>query len=962
MNKLISFLLSIMICLSLSCSSATKQTSPSLDNVPVFGNKSQIPYSPIINSSVDGVTSIQGAFGVWKVHIDTQTMTAEIVPARNARKIGEIYDADLSQFLTVSPCENCLSITKVAIDDYYMVNVDFRLKHPFTNIAARPDLHGFDVRGILIIAPHPMASTYPAIKVMRPNGTEEDASFTTGILMNPDGYTSHFDELASDQRYFMGGTDVAGNLNPFLRFYDSYTTPAFDPNNPVGQNVMKVGANPYTRTAVFSLGWQGFPYVDMYFVADVAYGQSAVFSNRTSPQYYLPAFHRTEAWRAEYWIENNNLNDSDPNSSADVMVQVFDWQQNATVDPAYPNPSNLSGVKESSKVARVELSVPDYSDNLVTVTVPESGDGSPTNPLTYRLTIKNEKLLGYGSTGLVAIRDELYGAVSPSGRQPIPNSPSGFPYPTSDIRDYSLYQVVTINWPTTKAYRYNNEVYLWDWDSLQDSVGSPVRILPNFFMDPSHTKFQYRWDVNYDGVTFDLDSYGLPPDPEIVYANPGIHNLGLRVRTNSVPPRQYIYTFPVAIDGEYGHTYLSSTVTNDELTSNSPLAIGQTDNNIYIVYSSRIAGQDDIWLAIGTYDGSFTHINLTPSFDQPCKNPSIAVVDNDTYEIVYVAFEVYSEITGWDVYSIFGNLDGSSFDNGNIKVISASFFGRERYPQIIFFWNTVYCYFQAYSTIVSDYEIMAASSPDMGLSWTVAGPVNDVATGYQMHPSVAWFSNISRYMVAWEDYRDDANHGADIYLAKSDYPDMTVFEPAERMSVTNNKTDETDPCLTATKNQMAILYRTTPEGSTDTDLELRINSAYQGTYAVYPLWVDSYGTIQGPATASFIDDTRMAIACLSYNPSSMALSIRARKLTFDPDISRFREDSIYEGVISDIGYTPRPFAISHIIPVGTDSGWVLGSQTIIGWTTYLEGNNVQVYPETSYFGHIDLLGFLTLAP
>jgi len=59
-------------------------------------------------------------------------------------------------------------------------------------------------------------------------------------------------------------------------------------------------------------------------------------------------------------------------------------------------------------------------------------------------------------------------------------------------------------------------------------------------MDDSNKMFQYRWDFNYDGVTFDSDGSGMPSS-YLDLSTPGKRNVALRVRTNSVPPREYLY-------------------------------------------------------------------------------------------------------------------------------------------------------------------------------------------------------------------------------------------------------------------------------------------------------------------------------------------------------------------------------------------------------------------------------------
>jgi hypothetical protein len=427
-------------------------------------------------------------------------MTADLTPARNsitreAMAIGDIYDSDLSQFLMVSPCENCLEIGGIFVDKYNSLNVKFRMRHPFTNITARPDLHGFDVRLILITEGG--QNSYDDLNTMLPDGTEEPVDGSFYFLQNADGYTSHHDQLPADTRYFMQGATVAGNVNPFLRFFDDFTTPAFDPASPAGYNVMPVGNTIYERTAVFSPYLTSSPGIVFYAVADVSYGVSAKLSNRNSPQYYLPSFNRTEPWRVEYWIENNYLDWQNPTSTADIMIQVFDWQHNATVDPAYPNASNLSGIRESSKVKRLELSNPNMQDGLLTTETVISGTGTPTDPLLYKITVMNQKTHGLVAYALLQVKDELYGLAAPNGRLPIPNSPAGFPYSTLDIRDYSLYKMIYINIPDgLPNTSFNHELEI----TYADRCMKSNQILePTFFMDPSHSMFLYEWDFDYDG-------------------------------------------------------------------------------------------------------------------------------------------------------------------------------------------------------------------------------------------------------------------------------------------------------------------------------------------------------------------------------------------------------------------------------------------------------------------------------
>ncbi|MBU1023953.1 hypothetical protein KKB99_06690, partial [bacterium] len=301
-------LLSLIIMLiSVSCSKTDNPTTISpLDDQALLN---ELPLSEMGNPNT---AYTPGIFGAWEVVLNLEDLTAEIIPARNAAAIGNIFDADLFQFLTVSPCSNCLMISGLRFDGNNKLNLDIWMKHPFADITKRPDLHGFDVRAIFIGTD--MGFYYNnSISMMKPDGSQPLAELNPYFILNADGYTSHFDELVTDPRYFFHGEDVPGNLNPYLRFFESYSTGVFDFNAPTGYNVMPVGSADYLRTAVIGLN-SLFGSPKFYIVADVAYGQSAVFATRSNPEYYLPSFNRTEPWRVEYWVENNNLSITNPNS------------------------------------------------------------------------------------------------------------------------------------------------------------------------------------------------------------------------------------------------------------------------------------------------------------------------------------------------------------------------------------------------------------------------------------------------------------------------------------------------------------------------------------------------------------------------------------------------------------------------------------------------------------------------
>lgn len=939
-------LLPLLLLLIISCSSNTFPVIPDENDITLIPVKNHNSIADTFYNPTDE-NPYRNVFGAWRIHIDKNNLNAEIIPARNAKAIGNIFDSDLSQFLTVSPCANCLAISNVQLYSwrYSSLNIliDFRMIHPFSNIATRPDLHGFDVRLIFVTPP---LADFPDIQVMMPDGTEQNANVSNGIVQNPDGYTSDFDWLVTDERYFVGGTDVAGNLNPYIRFFDDYSTAEFDPHAPSGHNVMPVGSSTSTKSVLFG----GEPLgsgVDLYAIADVAYGQSATFQNRTDPQYYLPAFNRTEAWRTEYWIENNNLSYSDPASTADVVVQVFDWQHSAIVDPDYPNPSNLSGIPESSRVSEVVLSIPDLQGALITATLPESGDGSPDAPLQYRLTVTNEEGSSGVIHGLLAVRDEMHGQASPHGRIPIPTQPSGFPYETQDIRDYSHYNIIHVNIPNSlNPNIFNSELSIRSDDLYTDTT---TKIWPEFFMDRSGMKFLYEWDYDYDGVTFDVDYIGSSSE-FIGSLNPGLNHVGLRVTTNSVPPRQYLYDIPVYAKGLWSDFVWSDAETLDTTYSGQSNAMAINGNTFYAAYTHEGAAQRDVFLFMGESDGIVQAVNVTPSVDQPCFNPAITVVDTGSTQAVYIAY------TNWDsgepdIYTIHGNLDGTGFLDANITPISNDPASTENNTCLFHDDTTLYAYYMK-NNPATEGDIECATRDFTSGTWTFRSIASNPPAGDQNYPSLRFSSSTNSGYLVWQDGRDFATNGHDIYIARS--TNFVDFNDGERISPTNGLIEEAFPSLAVNYRQIGIVYLAADPVTLDVNVHLIITNTDFSFYLDKA--VDSMFTgLQTIPAISWVADSSIVLAYGGYTDSTDELRARILEVYRDYDGWETFEVLTYNEIVGTV-----PIGAANIFP-GIASREISdghGIENMIVFRTFQNGRIEGINPVMS-FGNIRVVDLIT---
>ena len=379
------------------------------------------------------------AFGIYHVIINPATLTGEIIPTRKAQAIGDTFDADLTQFLTVTPCSNCLQIVVIELVDADVLRVGFSVRHPFDNIITRPDLHGFDVRGIVIANGN---YNFPNTMVEQSDGQTLKARANVTLVMNPHGYTHHFDGLAADENYFYPPLDYNANINPYRRYFVDGSAAPFDPHFPAGHNVMGTGAEPETQNYLFKLS--GSNPLDFVFVVDCAYGHSATYQNRTNPYYFLPEYNRKEAWKVNVDVLDDpgtfadNLRAGVTGSELEIQVEVCDWQAGLIADTEYPNTDNLGGISVESDVALVTAELSNISA-LVEVTLSDSGSGTGPDPYVYTLTLTNQAGIGAGTYyGIVAVRDDLQGEQGPMG---IPENPNGFPYEGPEITDYTTYMV-----------------------------------------------------------------------------------------------------------------------------------------------------------------------------------------------------------------------------------------------------------------------------------------------------------------------------------------------------------------------------------------------------------------------------------------------------------------------------------------------------------------------------------------
>jgi hypothetical protein len=654
--KSVIFILLIVLCTACSGNNATApeitgdQNISQNDTLPVFAT-----------SDMDGMgSSGYGVLGMYGVRLNPETVTAEITPFRTASKIGDFFVVDITDFMTVSPCTNCLIIKEVKMDDEERLIVKFGLKHPYAIPTTstppalnRKDLHVFDVRGVIFMNPvssneverqamAQFAATRSDLDGLTHTAREWIKMDSEAYLVDACGYTAQLDNVV-DELY---PTDF--NTHPFKLFFEYPFEGNFDPNSTTtgftsvnsarGYNVMRMGETYNFVDYTFDIG-NGETF-DFLMVISCSFGQSAKgagdgLGQRLYPRYFCPQFNRKEAWKVQVVVENNQLKPNDPTSSAEIVAYVRDWQESdgRFVSPGVFDPmtSRAGDYNVVSGVREVTVDIPGlkYNKNinpaslpspqdvyLFKQSVPESGDGSESNPLVYRIHILNQNSAGLGSyMGLVAVRDQLEGTPKTIGTER--DGVSIFP-----ISDFSTYVPFTIDITLDQN----------PFDPVQDTVGYTNTVMTNIRFDRnnvdqygSNMYMVYRgtlsgidsiWSQVYDGST-----WGIPQ----------------QISNNAADIAGHVKAIAVAINGEH-----------------NPI-VAWLDGNGAVIYAMGVATGTSVDWSLGRKDTGFKNPLVAGCVDiaiagDPTDANRVSIVTNsgETNQAkLYESYDADVYYSGW---------------------------------------------------------------------------------------------------------------------------------------------------------------------------------------------------------------------------------------------------------------------------------------------------------------------------
>jgi len=215
----ITFLVSLFM---LGCSSGSNSPVSNLDTSLEIDNVDSLPLWVSDSYSDGSPYAGMGVLGLFEISIDSEKEKADITSLRSGTLTDVLEVIDITNFMTLFPCVDCVSLKGIGFDANNNVILTIGIKHPFPagNPADpisgknRADLHVFNVEGIVIS--DVLGTFFDTLDELIPGFR----------LLNADGYTGYLDE-SIDSFYLTLPT-----IHPYITHFDVYSQGNFDASNP----------------------------------------------------------------------------------------------------------------------------------------------------------------------------------------------------------------------------------------------------------------------------------------------------------------------------------------------------------------------------------------------------------------------------------------------------------------------------------------------------------------------------------------------------------------------------------------------------------------------------------------------------------------------------------------------------------------------------------------------------------
>jgi len=455
-----------------------------------------------------------GILGAYDLVINPDTKSGELIPKRTSM-IGESFIVSGTSFFTITPCQDCLKLKNLDYDDPY-IKATFYASHPFEkgNLSEPPspknrlDLDIFDLA--LVVFPLEDEPTEPHLI---------DIDIYSESCGYPDGYTRELSEVIGNEfacPYFLVVDNSDTGIATFNRF--------------------EMGTKDHTFDAWFAGGR-----FELYLT--FGYGASTTFENRLAPTYFNPEFNRKAPWKVNVIPPAQGWPPYDETETRDVIVEVYDWQIGATVDPNLDDPSDIYS---QSDIVGVGVEINMMTNELQIVTAPTgSHTGMPDDPLIFTVPIANENFLPGGYyQGYVKVLDSRVPPQAPFDGQTdsIIDVPDGVTLDFYSMPEFATYQIFT-------AEVWSNDPPFADLDVSDYFIdsGMPIQMWPGPATDdPDGSIVLYEYDFAYYGHYFTPDASNTTGAP---VTSPPFENhefgqitqqVAMRVTDDGYPPKSTI--------------------------------------------------------------------------------------------------------------------------------------------------------------------------------------------------------------------------------------------------------------------------------------------------------------------------------------------------------------------------------------------------------------------------------------
>ncbi len=252
------------------------------------------------------------SMGFWDIEIDVENMTAEIIPARQA----ELH-FNILHMLEGWACLDCVYIPHLEWSPQGTLLVDLAIRHPFP--PDRLDITAHDTRGILIFDADP-GSFFPLHTVRNKFGDEVPLS-ASRIIMNPDGYTTHYNRETSFEGYMMSQylrgrmtppeeKFIVGNLHPYKLFFSHEQGMLLYPGHTVVQT--------------YELDVKQFTYFRFGYSVDACWQMPLTWPVTNPYTDFAKSANSLEPYQLSINILSNNL--TRHGGTANILIDVYDHQ------------------------------------------------------------------------------------------------------------------------------------------------------------------------------------------------------------------------------------------------------------------------------------------------------------------------------------------------------------------------------------------------------------------------------------------------------------------------------------------------------------------------------------------------------------------------------------------------------------------------------------------------------------